>query len=103
MLPDVEFEYSWGGPLSLSRNGKGVCGPVGEGVWATMVYQGAGMAKGTVSGKLLAEWVATGEPDPDVELLTGGGAPSRNFPDPFNRWGVSLNIAWRRRQAGPEE
>lgn len=103
MLPHVDFEYTWGGPLSLSRNGKGVCGPVADGVWATMVYQGAGMAKGTISGKLLAEWVATGAPHPDVELLTGGGAPSRNFPDPFNRWGVRLNIAWRRRQAGPEE
>lgn len=103
MLPDVEFEYTWGGPLSLSRNGKGVCGPTGDGMWATMVYQGAGMAKGTISGKLLAEWIGTGEEPPGVDLLTGGGAPGRNFPDPFNRWGVAMNIAWRRRLAGAEE
>lgn len=102
MLPEVEFEYSWGGALSLSRNGAGVCGEVAEGVWATMVYQGTGMAKGTISGKFLAEQMM-GETDPLTDLLTGGAQPSRNFPDPFNRWGVRLNSRWRRWQAGLEE
>lgn len=102
MLPDVEFEYSWGGALSLSRNGAGVCGKVADGVWATMVYQGTGMAKGTISGKFLAEHMM-GETDPLMDLLTSGAQPSRNFPDPFNRWGVMMNSRWRRAQAGLEE
>ena len=102
MLPDVEFEYSWGGPLSLSRNGAGVCGQIADGVWATMVYQGTGMAKGTISGKFLAEHMM-GETDPLMGLLTSADRPSRNFPDPFNRWGVRINARWRRWQAGIEE
>ena len=102
MLADVDFEYTWGGAISLSRNGAGVCGQVAPGVWATMVYQGTGMAKGTISGKLLAESM-TGESSPEIDLLTNGGSPSRNFPDPFNRWGVRLNARWRRWQAGIEE
>ena len=102
MLKDVEFEYSWGGALSLSRNGSGVCGEVAPGVFATMAYQGAGMAKGTMSGKLLAEMIM-GADNPDVDLLTGGRSPSRNYPEPFNGWGVRLNSRWRRRQAGAEE
>ena len=102
MLPDVGFEYSWGGALSLSRNGAGVCGKVADGVWATMVYQGTGMAKGTISGKFLAEHMM-GETDPLMDLLTSGAQPSRNFPDPFNRWGVMMNSRWRRAQAGLEE
>ncbi len=103
MLADVELEYTWGGALSLSRNGSGVCGPLGPGVWATMVYQGVGMAKGTVSGKLLAEQIATGERHPAVDVLTGGATPSRNVPEPLNGWGIRLNIRWRRWQAGIEE
>lgn len=102
MLKDVEFEYSWGGALSLSRNGSGVCGQIAPGVFATMVYQGTGMSKGTISGKLLAEQIM-GERDARVDLLTAGTQPSRNFPDPFNRWGVMLNSRWRRWQAGVEE
>ncbi|MGI9605323.1 MAG: NAD(P)/FAD-dependent oxidoreductase [Acidimicrobiales bacterium] len=101
MLPDVEFEYSWGGALSLSRNGAGVCGRVDDNVWATVAYQGTGMSKGTISGKVLAE-AMMGEVDPRVELLTNGTQPSRNFPEPFNGWGVHLNTMWRTRQAGAE-
>jgi len=100
MLENVEFEYSWGGALALSRNGEGVCGSVADGVWATMAYQGTGMAKGTISGKYLAEHML-GDDDPLMGLVAG--APSRNFPDPFNRWGVRMNSRWRRWQAGLEE
>jgi glycine/D-amino acid oxidase-like deaminating enzyme len=77
-----------------------VCGKVADGVWATMAYQGTGMAKGTISGKYLAEHML-GDDDPLMGLVAG--APSRNFPDPFNGWGVRMNSRWRRWQAGLEE
>lgn len=102
MLSDVPFEYSWGGALSLSRNGEGVFGDVGERLWATMAYQGVGLARGTISGKLLAEHIADG----DSALLTemrAKGRPSRNFPDPFNSWGIRANARARRVMAGLEE
>lgn len=102
MLSKVEFEYTWGGALSLSRNGAGVCGQLQPGVWASMVYQGTGMAKGTISGKYLAE-LMMGERPQLLEVLTMGSSPSRNYPEPFNRWGVRLNTRWRRHQAGVEE
>lgn len=102
MLADVDFEYTWGGALSLSRNGAGVCGEVAPGVHATMVYQGTGMAKGTISGKYLAEHMMGQTPEL-MSLLSPHGGPSRNFPDPFNSWGVALNARWRRAQAGIEE
>jgi glycine/D-amino acid oxidase-like deaminating enzyme len=102
MLADVEFEFTWGGALSLSRNGAGVCGEIAPGVHATMVYQGTGMAKGTISGKYLAESMV-GESPRQLSVLTSGGSPSRNFPEPFNGWGVRLNTRWRRWQAGAEE
>ena len=73
-----------------------------DNVYATMVYQGTGIAKGTISGKYLAEHIM-GHHDPLLEVLRAGGEPSRNYPDPFNRWGVRLNTRWRRHQAGAEE
>lgn len=102
MLAGVDFEHTWGGALSLSRNGSGVCGEISQGVFATLAYQGVGMAKGTISGKYLAEHISGDTPEP-MRLLTSGGGPSRNYPDPFNRWGVIANARWRRLQAGAEE
>ncbi|MGI9595536.1 MAG: NAD(P)/FAD-dependent oxidoreductase [Acidimicrobiales bacterium] len=102
MLADVEMEYTWGGALSLSRNGSGVCGEVAPGVHATMVYQGTGMAKGTISGKYLAESMMGRAPEL-MSMLHSGTEPSRNYPEPFNSWGVRLNARWRRWQAGIEE
>ena len=67
-----------------------------------MVYQGTGMAKGTISGKYLAEHMVGQAPEL-LPVLTGGTQPSRNFPEPFNGWGVRLNARWRRMQAGSEE
>ena len=88
--------------MSLSRNGAGVCGEVAPGVHASMVYQGTGMAKGTISGKYLAEHMM-GEEPPLLAMLSSGTTPSRNYPEPFNGWGVALNSRWRRWQAGVEE
>ena len=102
MLAEVEFEFTWGGALSLSRNGAGVCGEIAPGIHATMVYQGTGMAKGTISGKYLAESMV-GDSPRLLSALTSGGSPSRNFPEPLNGWGVRLNTRWRRWQAGAEE
>lgn len=102
MLGDVTFDYSWSGALCLSRNGSGVCGQVAENVYATMAYQGTGIAKGTISGRYLAEHIMGNDP-PLLGLLRAGDGPSRNYPDPFNRWGVILNVRWRRHQAGAEE
>ncbi len=102
MLFDVPFEYSWGGPLSLSRNGEGVFGDVGERLWATMAYQGVGLARGTISGKLLAEHILE-EDSPLLTEMRAKDRPSRNFPDPFNSWGIRANAWARRRTAGLEE
>ncbi len=102
MLSDVPFDYSWGGPLSLSRNGEGVFGDIGERLWATLAYQGVGLARGTISGKLLAEHIL-GEDSALLSEMRAKGRPSRNFPDPFNSWGIRANAWARRRTAGLEE
>jgi len=102
MLIDVPFEFTWGGALSLTRNGAPVFGELENGVWATVVHNGVGIAKGTISGKLLAEKMSGLQSD-SIALMDSKGRPSRNFPEPFNSWGVRMNARWRRQQAGLEE
>ena len=102
MLADVPFEFTWGGALSLTRNGAPVFGELRDGVWGTVVHNGVGIAKGTISGKLLAEKMCGHESD-SIALMDSKGRPSRNYPEPFNSWGVRLNARWRRSQAGLEE
>lgn len=102
MLADVPFEFTWGGALSLTRNGAPVFGELKPGVWGTVVHNGVGIAKGTISGKLLAEKICGFESE-SIALMDAKGRPSRNFPEPFNSWGVRMNARWRRLQAGLEE
>ncbi len=99
-LIDVPFEHSWGGALSLSRNGEPVFGELRPGVFGTVVHNGVGIARGTISGKLLAEMIM-GE---DSELLRQMKAKGR--PDdalPFQNLGVRINARARRIIAGREE
>lgn len=102
MLAEVPFEFTWGGALSLTRNGAPVFGELREGVWGTAVHNGVGIARGTISGKLLAEKMC-GQHGDSIALMDSKGRPSRNYPDPFNSWGVRVNARWRRHQAGLEE
>ena len=102
MLADVPFEYTWGGALSLTRNGAPVFGELRPNVYGTVVHNGVGIARGTISGKLLAEKI--NGIDSDLrQLMEVKDRPSRNFPEPFNSWGVRMNARWRRQQAGIEE
>lgn len=101
MLREVEFEDTWGGALSLSHNGAGVCGEVGPGVWATMVHQGVGMARATASGRAVAELLAGTSPE-SIASLTQGSAPTNNRPELINRWAFNLSGRLQNRRAGRE-
>ena len=101
MLPELCFEYTWGGPLCLSRNGEPVFGGLDGGVFGAFCMNGVGVARGTAYGKLLAEHIA-GESGPLVEIMLKAGRPAATPPVPFLGWGVRLNFAKRRHDAGLE-
>jgi glycine/D-amino acid oxidase-like deaminating enzyme len=102
MLRDVEFEHTWGGALSLTRNGAPLFGELSHNVYGCSVHNGVGIARGTISGKLLAEHML-GDDNELVQAMLTKGRPSRNYPEPFNSLGVRMNARWRRWQAGAEE
>ncbi len=96
------FEFTWGGPVSLSRNGQPAFGELRPGVQGSIVHNGVGIVRGTVCGMLLADSMH-GAPSEHLDLMLAKGRPSRNFPEPFNSLGVRANLRWRRYRAGIEE
>ena len=101
MLPDLALEYTWGGPLCLSRNGEPVFGQLDENVFGAFCLNGVGIARGTAYGKLLAEHIV-GERSDLLDIMLKAGRPDKLPPEPFLGWGVRMNFAKRRYDAGLE-
>ncbi len=101
MLPQVNFEYTWGGSLSLSRNHMAHFGQLAPNVYGALCCNGLGVTRGTVTGTLLADWLA-GESDHLTDFLLAAPGPSRNPPQPLLSAGVNMNLAWGQYRAGKE-
>jgi glycine/D-amino acid oxidase-like deaminating enzyme len=100
-LADVEFESSWGGVMGMTMNQGQFFGRLGPELYASMGYNGTGVAMGTASGMLLADY-ALGA---DSALLSDALALTRPAwlpPQPFLGWGVRSTVAFRGRRAGAE-
>lgn len=101
MLTDVSFEYSWGGPLTLSGNNQPVFGAVGNNAYAAICDNGVGICRGTIHGKLLAEEMSNHDSEL-LRIVKEFEGPSKIPPKPFLGWGVGFNLAYRRFRAGRE-
>jgi glycine/D-amino acid oxidase-like deaminating enzyme len=101
MLPGVEFEYTWGGSLALSRNHMGFFGQLATNVYGALCCNGLGVTRGTVTGTLLADWLA-GKRNDLIDFLLSSPGPNKNPPQPFLSIGVNLNLLWGQRRAGKE-
>lgn len=100
-LAHIPFSSTWGGICGLSRNHISFFGSVADNVWSANCYNGVGIAKGTISGRLLID-LATGTQSQkltDIQDVTG--MPSIIPPDPFRRLGVGAAMKfaeWESRQ-----
>jgi glycine/D-amino acid oxidase-like deaminating enzyme len=101
MLPGLEFEYTWGGSLALSRNHMGHFGELAPNVYGALCCNGLGVTRGTATGKLLADWLA-GDRTELIDFLLRTSGPNRNPPEPFLSAGVNLNLKWGQYRAGKE-
>ena len=101
MLSNMEFEYTWGGSLCMSRNGEGVFGQLGPNVYGALCCNGLGTTKGTITGALLADWLA-GERNEMIDFLLKSPGPSSTPPDPFLTLGVNINLMYSQHRAGVE-
>ncbi|NQD97024.1 FAD-binding oxidoreductase, partial [Pseudomonas sp. CrR25] len=100
-LPEVDFEYTWGGALCISRNAGSVFGEIAPGVFSAVCCNGLGLTRGTISGKLIAEY-ALGMDSELLSIMLEQPKPSRNPPEPLLGLGVRSSIAWKEWSAGVE-
>lgn len=100
-LPDVPFEYTWGGGLAMSRNHVGFFGQLAPNVFGALGCNGLGITRGTVTGTLLADWLA-GKRSDLIDHLLAAPMPSANPPQPLLSAGVNANLAWGQMRAGQE-
>lgn len=101
MLPNVSFDYTWGGALCLSRNGGTPFGEIAPKVYSAVCQNGLGLTRGTISGKLAAEY-AVGMESELLRYVLEEAKPVCNPPEPFLGIGVRSTLAWKERQAGRE-
>ena len=95
MLDRLEFEHTWAGVFCMTRNWVSVFGRLERGVFASLGYAGIGLPRGTISGKLLAEFAMGSDSDliRDVQALSG---PRRLPPQPFLGLGIAARLWWYR-------
>ena len=91
-LDKLDFEHTWAGVVCMTRNWASFFGRLDQGVFAALGYCGVGLPRGTISGKLLAEYALGSESDMirDVQAVSG---PARLPPDPFLGLGVRAWLA----------
>ena len=81
MVPRVTFEHTWSGVMCMSRNSVPKCGTLADGIWAAVCQNGVGAAKGTISGKAVAE-MALGE-ETDLVADMAAFEELQRFPPPL--------------------
>ena len=93
MLDKLDFETTWAGVFCMTRNWASVFGRLEPGVFASLGYAGIGVPRGTISGKLLAEFALGADSDliRDVQALSG---PKPLPPEPFLGLGVKARLRW---------
>jgi glycine/D-amino acid oxidase-like deaminating enzyme len=101
MLPAVDFEYTWSGSLALSQNHKGFFGQLAPNVFGALCCNGLGITRGTVTGTLLADWLA-GERSELIDFLLATSGPNKVPPEPFLSIGVNATLWWGQMKAGLE-
>jgi glycine/D-amino acid oxidase-like deaminating enzyme len=97
----VGLEFSWGGVIGMTLNQGQFFGRLGPELYASLGYNGTGVAMGTASGMLLADY-AVGA---DSALLCDALAlprPAWLPPQPFLGWGVRSAVAFLGWRAGAE-
>ena len=94
-LADLAFEHTWAGVFCMTRNWASHFGRLEPGVFVSLGYCGVGLPRGTISGKLLADYAMGAESDllVDVQALS---KPEPLPPRPFLALGTRARLAWYR-------
>lgn len=98
-LGEPDFEHTYAGLLCMSLNTEPLFQRLGDNAFIVACQNGIGVAKGTIHGRLIADWAA-GVNSELLQFARAYGEPSRLPPEPFLGWGVSARLrleAWKGR------
>lgn len=90
-LPDDVFAHTWGGAVSLTRNGAPMMKRVADGIYAVSGCNASGILKMTALGHLLVDFMA-GKPSALLEQTATFSRPTFMPPDPLRRIAVNINL-----------
>ena len=95
VLANLDFEHTWAGVLCMTRDRASHFGRLEPGVFVSLGYCGVGLPRGTISGRLLAEYAMGSESGliSDVQALSRSGPLP---PQPFLGIGIQAGLAWYR-------
>lgn len=100
-MQSYELEHVWGGVTAITSNGESYFGELRPRLYASVGCQGAGVLRGSIHGKLLAEMACGSQ----SSLLTDRlrlSAPAWILPEPFRGIGVAAKMTYERWCAGRE-
>lgn len=95
------LKYIWGGVTALTRNGASYFGELAPKVYASVGCNGAGVLKGSIYGKLLAESIL-GINSEELDLVLSLDKPTWLPPEPLRKLAVMTAINWQKKTAGLE-
>lgn len=103
-FPDMrsyELEHVWGGLTAITSNGENYFGELKPGLYASVGCQGAGILRGSIHGKLLAEMASGSQSSllTDRLMLTG---PKWIPPEPLRGMGARARMTYETWRAGRE-
>lgn len=95
MLGNLDLEHTWAGVFCMTKHWASHFGRLEPGVFVSLGYCGVGLPRGTISGKLLAEYALGSQSSllADVQALS---TPKRLPPQPFLGTGIRARLAWYR-------
>ncbi|ASM74348.1 MULTISPECIES: NAD(P)/FAD-dependent oxidoreductase [Roseobacteraceae] len=96
-----EFQHVWGGVTSITRNGGYHFGQFKPGIYVSAGCGGAGLARGAIHGRLLAE-LASGQTSQLLKDRLGMKRPTWLPPEPLRSVGAQIEIAIAKLQGGRE-
>ncbi len=100
-LKSHKLEYVWGGVTALTGNGAVFFGEAAQNLYASVGCNGAGVLKGSVYGKLLAEMMM-GSQSQELSDVLSMKPPSWLPPEPIRRMAVLTAIHLQKKKAGAE-
>lgn len=100
-LHSHRLEHVWGGVTALTGNGATFFGKASENMYASVGCNGAGVLKGSVYGKLLAEMILN-QDSQELDDVLSMETPSWLPPEPIRRIAVLTAIHLQKKKAGAE-